>query len=359
MPEIELKPRIRVTPDGWLFAVGLLLMSGIAGPLLGQQLLSGSVDWQMPTDERIRQTITEWIGLAENISDDNRQQLRELLDETPRLAATPLDNVARALPLLFPQTESLIRQLDGRPASRGLNWQQPLLLSDPALPDSVRQNLCLLAGRWLARHTRYEQALTTMAELAVEDVVDPAALLFYRGLSQHRLVRVEASVESLQQLLEHEDALPQRFASLGRLMLADMRGLESDSLDEIARIMQDVSRRQILQQSGTQVIGRQEDVIAKLDKLIEETQQKMQQQQQQQAARQAGPSSPMKDSENSGGRGDGKVAERETTEGGSWGNLPPRQRSAALVEMTRDLPPHYREVIEEYFRQLARENADQ
>jgi hypothetical protein len=37
--------------------------------------------------------------------------------------------------------------------------------------------------------------------------------------------------------------------------------------------------------------------------------------------------------------------------------LPPSRRAAALAEMTRDLPPHYREVIEEYFRQLARQPA--
>ena len=37
-------------------------------------------------------------------------------------------------------------------------------------------------------------------------------------------------------------------------------------------------------------------------------------------------------------------------------SLPPEKRAAALAEMARDLPPHYREVIEEYFRQLARES---
>jgi hypothetical protein len=33
-----------------------------------------------------------------------------------------------------------------------------------------------------------------------------------------------------------------------------------------------------------------------------------------------------------------------------WGNLPPREREANMRELTRDMPPRYREVIKEYFR---------
>ena len=42
------------------------------------------------------------------------------------------------------------------------------------------------------------------------------------------------------------------------------------------------------------------------------------------------------------------------TESG-WGDLPPRQRQEALQQIGKDLPAHYREVVEEYFRKLARE----
>ena len=36
-----------------------------------------------------------------------------------------------------------------------------------------------------------------------------------------------------------------------------------------------------------------------------------------------------------------------------WGKLPEKQRAEAMQELTRDLPPKYREVIETYFRKLA------
>jgi hypothetical protein len=36
-----------------------------------------------------------------------------------------------------------------------------------------------------------------------------------------------------------------------------------------------------------------------------------------------------------------------------WGKLPPKQRAEALQNLTRDVPPQYRELTESYFRKLA------
>jgi hypothetical protein len=35
--------------------------------------------------------------------------------------------------------------------------------------------------------------------------------------------------------------------------------------------------------------------------------------------------------------------------------LPPKERQEALQQISKELPAHYREAIEEYFRKLARE----
>ena len=37
-----------------------------------------------------------------------------------------------------------------------------------------------------------------------------------------------------------------------------------------------------------------------------------------------------------------------------WGKLPEKERAKAMMELTKDLPPRYREVIEEYFKTLAK-----
>ena len=52
-----------------------------------------------------------------------------------------------------------------------------------------------------------------------------------------------------------------------------------------------------------------------------------------------------------GGRGD--VDNKKLDDRDKWGNLPPAERKEALQQISRDLPTHYREAIEAYFRKLA------
>ena len=54
-------------------------------------------------------------------------------------------------------------------------------------------------------------------------------------------------------------------------------------------------------------------------------------------------------------RGKGDVDSRKIAGNTDWGNLPPKEREEALQSLGKDFPSHYREVIEEYFRKLARE----
>jgi hypothetical protein len=40
-----------------------------------------------------------------------------------------------------------------------------------------------------------------------------------------------------------------------------------------------------------------------------------------------------------------------------WGKLPERERAKAMLDLTRDMPPRYRVVIEDYFRKLSQMEA--
>jgi hypothetical protein len=120
--------------------------------------------------------------------------------------------------------------------------------------------------------------------------------------------------------------------------------------------MEDIERRLRLGRAGTRVRSEEDDVIAKLDKMIDD----LEQQQQQQQGGSGGQgsirsSSPAEDSVPLGGSGPGDVDQRRIGNTSGWGNLPPRQRQEALQQISKDLPAHYREVIEEYFRRLARD----
>jgi hypothetical protein len=66
-------------------------------------------------------------------------------------------------------------------------------------------------------------------------------------------------------------------------------------------------------------------------------------------------SNPAQDSLPLGGKGEGNVDPKKLKSGDEWGNLPPSERDQILQDLSKDLPAHFREVIEEYFKKLARD----
>jgi hypothetical protein len=218
-------------------------------------------------------------------------------------------------------------------------------------------------GRSLVQRRWYDEALTILEPLNLTDSVDPASLLYYRGACYHHLLRKDECLKDLTLLLERETELPTRYAVTSRLMLADMEPLKTDSLDEVSRLMNNVSRRLDLGRAGKQTLDGEQQVIDKLDKLIEDVEQQMQQQQQQQQQQaqnqqqqdqqQQQSGKPQDDSKVAGETGPGDVDPKKLGDKSGWGNLPPAERQEALQRITKDLPSHYRDAIEEYFRKLA------
>ena len=184
-------------------------------------------------------------------------------------------------------------------------------------------------------------------------------MLFYQSVAYHRMPDKRQCLPLVAKLLEHQQQIPRRYLTVAQLMQADIEPLEADSLDEISRLMDEVRRRLELKRAGTRVRQQEDEVIAKLDKLIKKVEE---QQQQQQAAASAGnlqPSNPAQDSMPMGGKGPGNIDPKQIGSKSGWGNLPPAERQEALQQIGKDLPAHYREVIEEYFRKLAREGSGQ
>jgi hypothetical protein len=210
----------------------------------------------------------------------------------------------------------------------------------------------LYLARRLAHRRMFDEALEQLAAVAVNDVVDPASLLFYRAVAEHALLKPADCVASTAQLLENADAAPRRYVTVARMMQKDIAGVKEDSLDHISRRMDDVSRRLGLGLAGPKVRKIEDGVIESLDKMIK----KMEDQQQESSPAQTvktAPREPMRDSQPGGGKGEGKVDRKSIGSGRGWGDLPPKQREEALQRIGDDFPAHYREVIEEYFRRLA------
>lgn len=337
--------------------IGLSILTlGWSGPALGQGEFENRATWQIPSAPDIKKSIDQWLSDRE-LTELERQQLATLwpADEELELSGSELlDRTVTTIAIFEPRAREVIQFCEKPRQSVVLPEFE--LLEDPEVAPLVRNNLRLLFSRWLAQNAFYDEAMLALEGLDVDAVVDPASLLFYQSTGHHRLLEKDKMQPLLSKLLEREQEIPRRYATVAKLMAADLQPLKTDSLDEVSRLMDEVRRRLGLYRAGTRVRKQEDDVIAKLDKLIEE----MEKQQQQQQGGGAGggssrSSSPAQDSNIMGGRGPGDVDPKKIGTKSGWGNLPPKQREEALQQISQELPSHYREVIEEYFRRLALE----
>lgn len=346
---------IRTCSRSGLMLSLVMILASVAGA--AQDELATRASWTPPTAEEVKAQLDQWL---ENrpLDDLTKAQIEALWPAEGGVTASHelLEQLAATFAIVDDQARNLVQLCRDQRTSPLLPTFE--ILTAEETPPFERNNLRLFYARWLAQHDLYDEALQQVEGLTADDVVDPASLLFYQSVAYHRMLDKEKCLPAIAKLLEREESIPRRYSTLARLMEADLRPLKTDSLDEVARLMDDIRRRLDLGRAGKKVRTQEDEVIAKLDKMIEE----MEKQQPPPgggggAAGGANPSSPMQDSNPGGGTGPGDVDRRRLDREAEWGDLPQKDRQEALQQISRDLPAHYRDVIEEYFRKLARDGA--
>jgi hypothetical protein len=273
-----------------------------------------------------------------------------------------LERVAETLALGDADARQLLAEA-GNP-----NWPAPqvvpLALVDAKLPVYYRANLALAYAKALGDRRIYEESLAALRTTKPEMVVDPSTYLFTRAVAEHALLLKKDAEATIVRLLDDVIDAPQRHKAVAALMHFDMQNWRDKDLGWIARKMNNIERRLDLSRGGPMTQKIQKEVIMRLDELIKQLEQ-------QGDGRSNGgncpdggncdrPSKniqstrPKQDSDISDGSGPGKVDARKLKETAKkWGNLPDRERVKAMVELTKDLPPRHREIIEAYFKKLA------
>lgn len=164
----------------------------------------------------------------------------ELLDRLMRTLALGDENIAELV-------------ADCRELPRGVVLQQRPVLAEKHLPPLVRHNLQLVYGQWLVRHRYYDEALEQLADLTPGQVVHPAALLFHQSVVHHRLLHKTKGLEAARALLDEVEDCPARYRAVAMLLEHDLQQLQDESLDHIARRMEDIGRHLDLGRAGPRV----------------------------------------------------------------------------------------------------------
>jgi len=319
--------------------------------------LAKTAAWQAPTFDQVRGQVAAWLD-GRHLNAVQWEAVMEPWAEVPADVSGDvlLERLARSFAAVDPHCAALVAQCrqqthPGRPAEQA--W-----LDEQGLDPLVARNMRLLYGRWLVHQQLHDEARQQLTGLEPNQVVAPATLLFYQAVVYHTLLDKEPGLQAVERLLAEAEQSPRRYVALARLMEQDLEKLEDDTLDHIARRMDDIRRRLELGRAGQRVRTIEDGVIESLDKLIK----KLEEQQQQAAAAAAAANSnqssrPAQDSQIIGGKGPGQVTKRDVGSGDGWGDMPPRQREAAMQQIGRDFPSHYRDAIEQYFRRLASESS--
>ncbi len=353
----------------FLLAIAVMVNGSIAAFGSDPHVLVKDATWVWPDANRTADRLTEFVqtrGSANGMPD-----LVAFARETANKRGIGLlEQVIAVAAKIDPTVASFRDRLREPWSAESVSAIEPLvstIMANGAIPEWLKSDLQLAYCRQLVHHQLYDEALARLLLLNPESISDPATWLFCMAVCQHHLLQQPACVETLDRLLERETEIPTRYAITARLMQSDIQPLKENSLDEIARIMNDVERRLNLGRAGKQLRDRQQQNVDKLDKMIdrlEQQQQQQQQQRQQQRQQRNNPGNPnqgksqrpsdgLDESRIAGDKGPGEVDPKNLGNGQGWGNLPPAQRQEALQNITKDLPSHYREVIEAYFKRLA------
>jgi hypothetical protein len=312
----------------------------------------------MPSPEEARSQALAWLqGIGK--SDATTLKTFEEIWSTDRPA---LDRVAQTLTLGDAEAAKLLAE--ARDPSRSAPTTVPAVLTDAKTPVFYRANLALAFAKALSNRRIYEETLEVLKTTKPEQVVDPGTYLFHRAVAEHALLLKDQANRTILRLLDDAVDVPDRYKMVSVLMALDMQSWKEKDLGEIARKMDNIERRLELARGGPRTQKIQKEVIARLDELIKQLENQAKGSSQsnsggcpnggQQPANGQKPGAPMPDSRLANNSGPGNVDPKKL-EGlaKDWGKLPEKQRAEAMQELTRDLPPKYREVIESYFRKLA------
>ncbi len=313
--------------------------------------------------EEARNQAAEWLRSIGKMNDS------EFYKVWSKESLSVLDRTIRSLAMGHPEVDQLLQA--ARDPEQPAPKTVPPIFLDEKLSPFFRSNLAVAYAKALTTRRDYEVALDTLKTTRPEAVVDPASYLFHKAVAEHAMMLKDDANKTIVRLLDDVVDAPDRYKILATLMYFDMRSWKKEErdLNNIARMMENIERRLGLARGGEKTQELQKKVIFRLDELIKEKENQQKQGggggqgknggncpeggQAQKPGGGQGPN-PMQDSNIATNGGKGEVTEKKIQEyAANWGNMPEHKRKEALQEMTRDLPPRYREVIEAYFKSLS------
>ena len=324
------------------------------------------------SDSRIERLNAAFLKHLESLSGENAiaaSTIRDGWKKTYRDQA-PDGFVPDALAVLYPDYREALLAFDAGRSADVLRGMGPLRSDrDPFLAANATY-FHARAAVDLGRFEEIEAELAGLGDGAGLDGHTPYAphILFLRGFVQARNLKFKEAMDTLATMRQRHPDAPEAVQTGVRQLLLELERRETGGLEEVATVMQYVSDRLRAIDATDRVRQRQGEVLALLDKLIEEEEKKEQSgncngggkgQKKPGGNKKDGskekPTQGREQSEAPGGAGDiGDLHQAPKADPGEmWGKLPPSQREKILQSLRDRFPSRYRQLVEQYYRSLA------
>ena len=240
-----------------------------------------------------------------------------------------------------------------------------------------KANFALVYARALADRRVHEQVLDTLKGVKAEQTVDPASYFFTKAVSEHALILKDQALDSIDHLLADVTDAPERYRTVGALMVFDMMNWKdggqdlTSRLDPLTRKMKAIKDRLDLERGGDKTQKMEKDVVFRLDEVIKELENQQKNggsgsgsnggncppggdKDQQQDNQNITSTSPAKDDYLNHGQAKGTIDPKKMKDNADhWGDKNPKERAEAMRDMTKDLPPDLRDQVERFFKELS------
>ncbi len=222
-------------------------------------------------------------------ADETKGKLEGWLKASGKLDQTKFDAVWTADTTLMQKTvasivlgkpEAKTALDDARDITKDAPTSVPAVIADEK-DAFIKANLGAAYARALAGKKVYEEALDAVKDAAAEQMVDPSAFLFFKGVAEHSLggyqkaKKIDATTTLVRLLDEVTDA-PDRYKMVATLMFFDLQNWSKDEKDlgNIGKLMANSGRRLDLARGGETTQTIQKRILFRLDEKIKDLENK-------------------------------------------------------------------------------------
>lgn len=345
------------------FYILIALISIVVCWTNGAYALDQQPGWAVPSSGEVKKDLEKWLDAGSTGTTEREKSLAPWnLAPGPgtglELYNTTLDSLR-----VSPEVDQFMKSCDN------FEWEKlpfgkevkipelPKSLQDENAPMRLADTLRLYLAHRLIRAHLYDEAGSVLDTLKPENSLDPAAVLISKSIVFNRLLEKEkglAALDEFKSIVEQEIGTPRRYPELAKLLEDELQSLkeDEDDLDNVGRRMADVQRRLGTGKTGEKVQEVEEGILKSLDRVIDRLQKQCQGQGDGEGNNLQS-RAPGQTERIMRGTGPGNVENKNIGNQDGWGDLPPKQREEALLKIEKEFPSHYRDVIQEYFREMA------